>query len=852
MGPSVPCASSDMVPSSPSSSRTGFYTGEGFDQLLSEGRLDECCRLYLSEWATGALNGQSMAEAAATKSRRERLYIELDDHAREAIAAPSRFMEFLVHEAPQSKQAQPWQFYRHFSLENTAVPWQAAVVLLLSLRLAILFDAPVQDQLNIISKAKEIQQDFPDRSYEAEWTFLCLIAAIKNGSFSDDSESVTGTKLESLKPVGQTSYAAGRQSNPASGNRKRLQVIEAFRKIHAGILERIHDVDLILGDLEQEEDHIYAGLLNFSIGHEILSQTGSHKLASGYLQAGFTAYKNGGLHGLCRTLVLKYPLHPAEGSYRQPLWSEHDNPISPPIEHLEKALSIYEEDISPENGQDGTASKDVEAISLLRASVALASEADPSALLCKLLDTLASAVDEYGRVSGSDSFYGDRPPEDFICLPIAPHGRIAGVVLLSSLSRFNRAANDEVRQFITLLATFTVIIALRTGANERLKHEIDQRTKDLQDALNNKTAFLSQCSHELRSPLSAVLVLLNLLSNAVKFTPQGRVAVKWRYEVFDGMVKCTLAVEDTVEMDKLFKSFSQVDSSVTRNHGGSGLGLIISKDLAKLLGGDCTVESEFGKGSTFYFTFVAERSNQEVVRWDAFKESNLTDIGCHPLRFEDDIEQCLIKGRDNGLNSGREFDFVLVDTTLVGKSVLAKMRKLQPKAKREQIVARPIKFSSLYRAMMDPMLSNDTTKGAKAPNQGKRLADSELGEKCPLDILLVDDNAINVSVGKRILELFGYSGVETASGGKQAVKAVEDRHFDVVLLDLQMPIVDGFTVQEQIRASAKAGDPCVAVQEKCIQAKFFRYLSKPMDIPKLGEILTAVYEEKQKRKKNGI
>jgi signal transduction histidine kinase len=140
-------------------------------------------------------------------------------------------------------------------------------------------------------------------------------------------------------------------------------------------------------------------------------------------------------------------------------------------------------------------------------------------------------------------------------------------------------------------------------------------------------------------PFRVKQVVLNLLSNAVKFTPKGRVTVRWRHELaLDNKVRVYLDVEDTgigipaqswcssapstgahsSEMDKLFQSFSQIDESITRSFGGSGLGLIISKDLAKLLGGDCTAMSEYGRGSKFTFSFVADRNQEPPVKYDGF------------------------------------------------------------------------------------------------------------------------------------------------------------------------------------------------------------------------------------------
>lgn len=113
-------------------------------------------------------------------------------------------------------------------------------------------------------------------------------------------------------------------------------------------------------------------------------------------------------------------------------------------------------------------------------------------------------------------------------------------------------------------------------------------------------------------------VLMNLLSNAVKFTSEGRVTVHWAHEcIADNKCLITLQVKDTgigipaSKMDKLFRNFSQVDESTTRSFGGSGLGLVISRNLAEILGGTCTAASEYGKGSTFTFTFVADFTNKE-------------------------------------------------------------------------------------------------------------------------------------------------------------------------------------------------------------------------------------------------
>lgn len=160
---------------------------------------------------------------------------------------------------------------------------------------------------------------------------------------------------------------------------------------------------------------------------------------------------------------------------------------------------------------------------------------------------------------------------------------------------------------------------------------------------------------------------------------------------------------------------------------------------------------------------------------------------------------------------------------------------------------------------MIPLESNGPTSpqgGEKIEKGRSRKPNRRLAKECPLRILLVDDNAVNVTVGKRILELFGYKSIASANDGQQAIEAAEEKQYDLILLDLQMPVLDGFTAQKRINESPLAGDPCIvaltanadtSTQQSCEEAGFYGYLSKPLDIPKLERILEEVYEYRKER-----
>ncbi|KAL7424814.1 hypothetical protein Q5752_000498 [Cryptotrichosporon argae] len=630
----------------------------------------------------------------------------------------------------------------------------------------------------------------------------------------------------------------------------------------------------------------------------------------------------------------------------------------------------------------------------------------------------------------NESFYSHRRPRTLMCIPVSTFGNKTGVILLSTTTyTISAAVIEAAKEVVIGVATYGCVAHSQLSFAERLQAGVDQRTRELTATIQAQSQFLSRCSHELRSPLSAIMglaavlqasadlspvqrehvhtitassedlmmlisnildhskldsgsvtleqiplnvrdivetalhtiaplaqskdielslttpyykdppgmigdpfrvkqILINLLSNAVKFTPTSSVAreqgkgsskitVKWEWEELDDdRIRVKLDVSDTgmgiprSKLDKLFKSFSQVDETITRSYGGSGLGLVISRDLARLLGGDCTVESEFGKGSTFTISFVAKKNPDYVPpKWARFPTPqscfvlcpldrpwvDLVELNCKPVRFVDDVKSVMRKDQKDGLNAGRRFAFIFIDSVLVDRDTLKRMREVQAEAKfvflvrvielssemerlgieRESIVARPIKFSSLHASLFPPELSKRPGQTLASQVIGRNGTDRNMGKRHPLTILIVDDAKVNVQVCRRILELFGYLDVDSAEDGEKGIQAAEQKQYEyvagqsryhnmssgllvsdssLILLDLQMPVLDGFETLARIRASEAARDPCcvslsgdvdVATQEKCLDAGFFECLSKPVDIPRLGQVLRKAYDHKK-------
>jgi PAS domain S-box-containing protein len=380
-------------------------------------------------------------------------------------------------------------------------------------------------------------------------------------------------------------------------------------------------------------------------------------------------------------------------------------------------------------------------------------------------------------------------------------------------------------------------------------------------------------------------VLANLINNAIKFTPAGSVSLEFLVDPAQAR-SLVVHVRDTgigiprERADRLFKPFSQVDSSTTRKYGGTGLGLAICHRLTQLMGGRIEVASTPGEGSVFTFTLPLHPATPLV---DAAPEPLAPEprpvillLEAHPLNRRRLVEQITAQLGPVLAPVGAEevapalaasslrpdalvIDLALIDSAAARARLLPVLRSLglpvlwlhpagRPPARPAELgpvhaaLARPARNGPVL-ATLRQLLSLEPAprNPAFAPLEVERIAEAH-----PLSILLVEDNLVNQKVALRFLERLGYRA-DAVANGLEAIRALEDRPYDLVFMDLQMPEMDGFAAAREIRqrlaperqpaivaltANALQGD-----REACLAAGMDDYITKPV---KLADIAAAI------------
>lgn len=395
-------------------------------------------------------------------------------------------------------------------------------------------------------------------------------------------------------------------------------------------------------------------------------------------------------------------------------------------------------------------------------------------------------------------------------------------------------------------------------------------------------------------------VLVNLIGNAVKFTEQGEVVVEVKVEHLfansNGPVFLLhLSVQDTgvgippERIDRLFQSFSQVDGSISRRYGGTGLGLVISQRLTELMGGTMWVESSPGAGSTFHFTIQV----RPAVTADLETDSPDTLAGCCVLVVDDSATSRRILAEqlqrwgvaltiaESGatalalLSGGAELNIAIVDLSMPAMDglQLALALRQQVDAKlpivlltspsshrlREQaaalgfchFISKPVRQSQLQELMVSVLQGHAI--GADQPLTAV-MWDSGFAATHALRILLAEDNIVNQKVAARILNKLGYT-VDVAANGLEAVNALQRQPYDVILMDMHMPVMDGLEATRTIRTTlphyrqptiiAMTAAAMHEDRQACLLAGMNDFIAKPIQLEHLTTALARVMLSKQ-------
>ncbi|MGB3693296.1 MAG: response regulator, partial [Spirulinaceae cyanobacterium] len=401
-------------------------------------------------------------------------------------------------------------------------------------------------------------------------------------------------------------------------------------------------------------------------------------------------------------------------------------------------------------------------------------------------------------------------------------------------------------------------------------------------------------------------IFVNLLGNAVKFTEKGEVTISVIVRRLDTGVNSAVAnldedlsankyairfeVRDTgigIAADRLgslFKPFSQISSSISRHYGGTGLGLAISQRLCEMMGGRIWADSDVGRGSTFYFSIVTESVDEQT---STSQESSLLAQKCllivEPHQINRDnltiqaqswqMDTIAVASPEAALEllKQKKVDAAVFDRQMPGvtQPTLAESIHQQPNYRELPLillgnigqqetaqlqvnsqaifsVIKPVKKSQLYYSLIEAFRGKPPVV-KKNPKHSLYL-DAEMARKHPLNILVAEDHSVNQKMALLILQRLGYQG-DLANNGLKALEAVAKKNYDVILMDVQMPEMDGLEATTRIRrelpeaqrpriialtASAMQGD-----QEECLAAGMDDYISKPI---RIEELVKALYK----------
>ena len=474
--------------------------------------------------------------------------------------------------------------------------------------------------------------------------------------------------------------------------------------------------------------------------------------------------------------------------------------------------------------------------------------------------------------------------------------------------RFVRTIKDSSESLLEIVNDILDLSKIEAG-----RLELDVVDFDLRDSVHDVLRVLSLRAHTKGLELSCRVrpdvpyalsgdggrlrqILVNLVGNAIKFTPAGSVIVQIELDKNqEDTVLLHFSVADTgigipeEQRGRIFEPFAQADSSTTRQYGGTGLGLSISQALVEMMQGRIWCESKPGEGSTFHFT--AKFASRKVAAGTSpfAGLSGLADL--HVLIVEDAPETAGILAEmfqswrmrstivsnnhvaidvlNRSRKDGTRFDFILVDAQMSGESgfslaeYIVKHPEFPPAimmltsvAQADSVercrkmgltvyIIKPVSESDLFDAIMSLRASRSGTKPMVEP---VAKVEQQTGR---LHILVAEDNLVNQEVAQQMLQKRGYA-VTIAPNGREAVRLVTDSsEFDLILMDIQMPEMDGFQATAAIRELERTGAPRIPIvamtahamkgdRERCLDAGMDGYISKPVQTMILYETIEAI------------
>ncbi|RYU86496.1 hybrid sensor histidine kinase/response regulator [Mucilaginibacter terrigena] len=485
-----------------------------------------------------------------------------------------------------------------------------------------------------------------------------------------------------------------------------------------------------------------------------------------------------------------------------------------------------------------------------------------------------------------------------------PMNGVMGMATLLANTKLNSEQQEYTETIRTCGDTLLNVIndILDFSKIESGNMELDEQDFDLRDcieavldvfaekAARSNLDLVYQVEHNVPSQIIADAyrlrqILINLVGNAIKFTAKGEVFICVKLKGNnDKQFDLLFEIRDTGigippnKINRLFKAFSQVDSSTTRKYGGTGLGLVISEKLVNLMGGDIAVKSKVGKGTTFSFNILAKpgvKAQRNYVHLNTAEVQNKRILVVDDNRTNRDILEEQLKqwnfipvmaesGMDalEELEKGKIIDLVISDMNMPGLDGVDLAGKIREQSQvpiilltsmgNEQsrknahlfnvALTKPTKHQALYKHIIEQLKLNSDEKTEVQPV--KAAFSEDFAKHHPLTILIAEDNAINQKLAKYILNKMGYKP-DIVENGHEAINAMVNKKYSLVLMDVQMPEMDGLEATRFIRQNMEHQPAIIAMtanamiedKEECLAAGMNGYLSKPLKLQELMDTL---------------